>query len=182
MPDQTASRRDSTIAGIPEQQRGVGSRLASRAFMLVLLLVCVAGGVGLLGGHTATATTDRDGYQLALSYPGTARPGLDTFWELHISHEGGFKKSITIAVTGSYFDLFETQGFYPTPSATTRDATDVYMTFTPPRHGDTLTVMYDAYAQPYIAPSHLLGQDATVALIDHGKPVVTLPFTVWMFP
>ena len=88
-----------------------------------------------------------------------------------MSHPGGFHGPITIAVTGRHFDLFETQRFYPTPAATTRDATNVYLTFTRPPTGDTFKVMYEAYIQPYVAPDHLLGQHATVALVDHGKRV-----------
>jgi len=158
------------------------SRVASRSFIALLLLVCIAGATGLLGGHTSTAASTRNGYSLQLSYPGTARPGLDTFWELQVTHPGGFRGQITIAVTGAYFDLFETQGFYPTPSATTRDGEFVYMTFTAPPKGDTVKVVYDAYIQPYIEPSHLLGQTATVSLMNHGHAADSIHFTTWLLP
>ncbi|MEJ7628270.1 MAG: hypothetical protein WKF54_01625 [Nocardioidaceae bacterium] len=173
---------DSTLEGITARRGGFLSRLASRTFVVLVLLTCIGGATGLLGGHTSTAAETRDGYRLTLSYPGTARPGLDTFWELTVEHPGGFNGPITIAVTGTYFDLFETQGFYPTPSDSTRDDTYVYMEFTPPPHGDTFTMMYDAYIQPYVAPTNLLAQDATVALVNHDKRVVTVDFATWMFP
>ncbi|MDX6309480.1 MAG: hypothetical protein QOI06_2526 [Nocardioidaceae bacterium] len=173
---------DSTLADIPRPgHRGV-SRVASRIFIGLLLLACVAGAVGLLGGHTSVAVSTRNGYRVQLSYPGTARPGLDTFWELEITHPGGFKGQLTIAVTGAYFDLFETQGFYPTPSATTRDGSFVYMTFTAPSQGDTFKVMYDAYVQPYLEPNHLLGQTATVAVMNHGQAADSIHYTTWLLP
>jgi hypothetical protein len=174
--------RDSTLTDIPAPGRSMVSRVASRSFIVLLLLVCIAGAVGILGGHTSTAVSTRNGYHLKLSYPGTARPGLDAFWELQVTHPGGFRGQITIAVTGAYFDLFETQGFYPTPSATTRDDEFVYMTFTAPPKGDTFKVMYDAYIQPYIEPNHLLGQTATVSLMNHGHIADSIHFTTWLLP
>lgn len=175
--------RDSTLEDVSTRGGGAFSRLCSRAFVVFLLLICIAGATGLLGGHTSTAAETRGGYRLTLSYPGTARPGLDTFWELRVEHPGGLRGPITIAVTGTYFDLFETQGFYPTPSETTRDDTYVYLTFTPPPKGDTFVVMYDAYVQPYVAPEHLFGQEnATVALVDHGERVAAIRYVTWMFP
>jgi hypothetical protein len=174
----------STLEGVRDHQRGWVSRLASRAFVVLLFLICVAGGTGLLGGRTSTATAEGvgKGYRMVLSYPHTARPGLDAFWELEVVHAGGFHGPITLAVTGSYFDLFETQGYYPTPSSTTRDGTYVYMTFTPPPGGDTFKVMFDSYVQPYVEPSHLLAQPATVILLKHGQRVDAIHFSTWLFP
>jgi hypothetical protein len=173
---------DSTVAGVTSRKGSRVSRWASRSFMVALLLICIAGGFGLLGGHTSRAVGAGGGYDLFLSYPGTSRPGLDTLWELKVVHKGGFKGQITVAVTASYFDLFETQGFYPTPAETTRDDSYVYMKFTPPPHGDTFTVMFDAYLQPYVAPTNLLANDATVMLVNHGKQVASIDYTTFVFP
>lgn len=173
---------DSTVECIPPSGSGLVSTWATRAFIALLFFLCVAGGVGLLGGHTSSATSAKHGFHLTLQYPRTARPGLDTLWELRVTHAGGFSSPITIAVTGSYFDLFETQGFYPTPSETTRDNTFVYMTFTPPKQGETFRVMYDAYVQPYVSPDHLLAQDATVALIVNGHRLDAVDYTTWLLP
>jgi hypothetical protein len=172
----------STIDGITAHEGSRISRWASRAFIVVLLLVCIAGGGGLLGGHTSRAAVAGGGYDLFLSYPGTARPGLDTLWELKVVHKGGFKGQLTVAVTATYFDLFETQGFYPTPSETTRDGEFVYLKFTPPPKGDTFVVMFDAYLQPYVAPTNLLANDAAVALISHGKQVAAINYSTFVFP
>jgi hypothetical protein len=170
---------DSTVADVRDRRR---TPVASRAFNVLLLLVCVAGAVGVLGGRTATATEDAHGYSLTLLYPHTIRPGLDALWKLTIVHRGGFKGPVTVAVTSSYFGLFETQGFYPTPSSTTSDRSWVYMKFTPPKHGNTLTIRYDAYLQPYIPPTDLLANHATVAVVRAGKHVAAVPYTVWIWP
>ncbi len=172
----------STGADIVPHRGSIVSRIASRLFAVLLLVVCVAGATGLLGGHTSTTSTAGGGYRLTLSYPGTTRPGLDTFWELRIVHPGGFHGSLTVAVSGSYYDLFETQGFYPTPSDTTRDGSYVYLTFTPPSRGDIFTVMYDAYLQPYVAPTNLLANDATVALVRHGERVAAVHYATFVLP
>jgi hypothetical protein len=82
-----------------------------------------------------------------------------------------------VAVTGDYFDLFETQGFYPTPSATSRDAKNMYMTFTKPP-GDTLVVMFDAYIQPY----SVFGKKATVSVMKNGVPVASIRYHTWIVP
>ncbi len=178
----TEVAQDSTIAGITDRNGSRISRLASRTFVAGLLAICVAGAAGLLGGHTSKAVAAGGGYDLSLSYPGTSRPGLDTFWQLKVVHPGGFKGPLTVAVTGSFFDLFETQGFYPTPSATTRDGTYVYLKFTPPPHGDTFIVVFDAYLQPYIAPTNLFRNDAVVALLRHDKPVASIDYSTFVLP
>jgi len=173
---------DSTLAPIQPRQHANISLWAARAFVALLLLVGAAGVTGLLGGRTSTAVSARHGFHMQLRYPWTARPGLDTLWELRVTHPGGFHGPITVAVTGSYFDLFETQGFYPTPSATTRDDTFVYLTFTPPKHGETFRVMYDAYIQPYVSPDHLLAQHATVAVMNNDRRVDSIDFATWLLP
>jgi hypothetical protein len=166
-----------TVAAVPATDNGHGAVWARRIFIVLLGFVVIAGGLGLLGGHTATATATRGGYQMSLQYPGIERAGIDTVWELTVVHPGGFSGPITISVTGDYFDLFETQGFYPTPSTTTRDAKNVYLTFTKPA-GDTLVVMFDAYIQPY----SVLGKGATVAVVEHGVPVDSISYHTWLLP
>lgn len=153
-----------------------------RAFTGMLAIVCLAGAVGLLGGRTGERTAHGNGYSVSVSYPWTGRPGLDTLLQVTVAHPGGFHHPVTLAVTASYFDLFETQGWNPTPSATTRDGRNLILTFTPPSHGDTFEVTYDSYLQPYIAPSRWLGQRADVTLLRGTRAVVVVPFTTWVLP
>jgi hypothetical protein len=166
-----------TLSGVPNIERGERATWARRAFITVLCLVVVAASIGALGGHTSTATGSGGGYRMTLDYPGVERAGIDTFWELTVVHPGGFSGPVTVAVTGDYFDLFETQGFYPTPSATTRDAKNMYMTFTKPA-GDTLKVMFDAYIQPY----SVFGKKATVSVVKNGVPLASISYHTWLIP
>jgi hypothetical protein len=172
---------DNTTANITSRSSRVG-QAGSRLFVVVLLVICAASVVGVLGGRTATATASGNGYRLSLSYPETSRPGLDIRWQLSIQHPGGFDRPITIAVTAAYFDLFETQGFYPTPAETTRDDRFVFMTFTPPARGATFRVLFDAYLQPYIAVGDLLANDAVVELLAHDRRVASLHYRTWVLP
>jgi hypothetical protein len=143
----------------------------------VLALVVLADLVGLLGVHTSSATTTRDGYRLSLRYPDIARAGLDVQWQVTVSHPGGFGKEVVLAVTGDYFDIFETQGFHPQPSAETRDGHTLYLTFDAPP-GDTLVVYYDAYIQP----ASQQGKSARVAVLDHGTPAAWIDYRTRLVP
>jgi hypothetical protein len=138
----------------------------------------VAGLLGLLGVRSTTHDAEELGWTVAVTYAGTARAGLDVPWEVTVRHPGGFGGSLTLAVTGAYFDIFETQGFHPTPADESRDGRTLYLTFTPPRHGDTFVVAYDAYVQP----SSQTGASGTVAVLDGGRRVAAVPFDTAVWP
>jgi hypothetical protein len=157
--------------------RHAGALWARRAMLGLLALAVLADLVGLLGVHTSTATASRAGYTMTLRYPGIARAGLDVEWQVTVSHPGGFGKEVTLGVTGDYFDIFETQGFHPEPSAETRDGHTLYLTFDAPP-GDTFVVYYDAYIQP----ASQQGKSARVALIDDGQPQVWIDYRTRLVP
>lgn len=148
-----------------------------RGFLAIMAVVVACALAGLFGVHTATATSRRDGYTMTLEYPAVARAGLDVAWQVTVSHAGGFGKQLTLAVTGDYFDIFETQGFHPQPSSETRDAHNLYLTFTAPP-GDTFVVYFDTYVQP----ASQQGKSARVALIDHGVPTVWIDYRTGLAP
>jgi hypothetical protein len=150
-----------------------------RAALTVMALVVLADLTGRLGVHTGKATAQENGYSLTLRYPAVARSGLDVKWQVQVSHPGGFGKELTLAVTGDYFDIFETQGFHPNPSDETRTGNTLYLTFTAPP-GDTFVVDFDAYIQP----ASQAGRSATVALVTNAtfQPVVSVPYRTRLFP
>jgi hypothetical protein len=137
-----------------------------RAMLAVMTLVVAADVLSLLGVRTSSVSAERNGYSVTLHYPALARAGLDTPWQVTVHHPGGFGKQLTLAVTGSYFNIFETQGFHPDPSDETRDGTTLYLTFTAPR-GDTFVVDFDTYIQP----ASQQGRSATLTVIDGGPQV-----------
>jgi len=179
----------STSARLSTWQRDSGVPLASgphtaaawwrRVTLAALALAVLTALTGLLGVHTSTAAATGNGWDLSLRYPLVARPGLDVTWQATVTHPGGLGKSVTLAVTGDYLNLFETQGFHPEPADETRDATTLYLTFTAPP-GDTFVVDFDAYVQP----ASQAGSAATVAVVDPASlsPLTSVHISTHLAP
>ena len=169
---------ESTLTGFetPSQERaGAWGR---RAVLTLLLAIVVAGASGLLGVWTSIDNDVGGGYALSVEHASIARAGLDVPWEVTVTREGGFDKTITLAVTGDYFDIYETQGFTPEPSAMVRDAETLFLTFDAPE-GDTFTVDYDAYIQP----ASQRGERATVAVVDADmEPIASVDIDTLLLP
>lgn len=170
-PSSTATTTDLAESSLP------GALWGRRLGIGILALVVAVDLAGGLGVHTVTRTATGAGYRLTLSYPGIARPGLDVRWRVTVEHPGGFGAPITLALTGDYLRIFETQGFHPEPSAETRDGTDLLMRFDPPP-GDTFVLDYDAYIQP----ASERGADGRLALRVHGEPVAAVDFGTFLWP
>jgi len=148
-----------------------------RIGVLVLSAIVLLGAFGFFGVRSRTVDATGDGYTLHVTYPQTARAGLDVPWRAEVQHTGGFGKELTVAVSADYFRMFETQGFYPTPDHVGDDGTFVYMTFDNPV-GDKFVVDYDAYIQP----AAQLGKSATVEVIVAHDVVVTAHLKTWLLP
>jgi hypothetical protein len=166
-----------TTSGLPESRLRAavwGRRLG----VAVLTLIVAADLVGALGVHTSTqAASGADGYHLSLDYPGIARPGLDVVWRARVDHPGGFDAPITLAITGDYLSIYETQGFHPNPSAETRDGHDLLLTFDPPPH-ETFVLDYDAYIQP----ASERGKSGRLTLKVHGRAMASVAFRTFLWP
>jgi hypothetical protein len=169
LPQTLPSARDHAAVRRAQRWRRVG--------ILAMLVVVVAGAFGLLGVHSTVRTVTNDGYTAQLTYAAIARSGWDVPWTLRITHPGGFDGAVTVAVTADYFDIFESQRFWPEPSSETRGGEFVYLSFDQPP-GDTLTIGYDAY----IAPSSQLGRSATVTVLTDGQPRVSLRYQTFLLP
>ena len=148
-----------------------------RATLTAMALLVAAGLLSLLGVRTSSASANDHGYALTVHYPSVARAGLDTPWQVTVSRPGGLGKQVTLAVTGDYFDIFETQGFHPEPAEETRDEHTLYLTFTAPP-GDTFVVDFDAYIQP----ASQQGRAATVALVEGTTPLVAVRYRTRILP
>ncbi|MFL6136988.1 MAG: hypothetical protein ACJ74O_04225 [Frankiaceae bacterium] len=168
--------RQSTLANVAGPHRRRGHPLRMAGLGLVALAVA-AGAVGLLGPRTATASASGGGYDLTVHYPWMARAGLDVPWSATVHHAGGFSKPITIGISASYFDIFETQGMHPQPSQETATPTTVYLQFDPPP-GDTFKVSYDAYIQP----ASQIGRHATVSVSVQRTELVHVRYATWLVP
>lgn len=167
----------STIQGISGEAKARAAAWGRRAFLLLVLLLVVAGLSGFLGVHSRITSTSGGGYQLALQYPRIARPGLDVPWQVTVTHPGGFSGPVVLEATGNYFDIFESQGMTPQPSEETQDGTWWRLTFSPPP-GDTLVVSMDIYVQP----ASQRGRSGTVRVLDHGTTAASVDFTTTLLP
>jgi hypothetical protein len=139
--------------------------------------VVALGALGYLGVRSRTVQARANGYTLQVTYPQTARAGLDIAWRAHVHHAGGFSSDITLAISTDYFRMFETQGFYPDADKSTNDGHFVYFTFLKPP-GDDFLVDYDAYIQP----ASQLGKSATVKLIIDKQVQVQTHLHTWLVP
>lgn len=169
---------ESTLEGLQSRRQDVTGMWWRRFFVSLLACVLVAAVLGFLGVRTSTATASEDGWTLRLEYASVARAGLDVPWTATVSHDGGFGEQVTLALTGEYLDIYETQGFHPEPSATSRDGETLYLTFDAPPSGDTMTVTYDAYIQPAAQQ----GASATLAVRTDEREVATVRLRTRLLP
>jgi hypothetical protein len=176
----TTTERDvyDTLAPVRDQstlRRAHRWRTGSIAAMWLLVLL---GAVGLFGVHSRTVTGSGQGYQASLTYAAIARPGWDVPWHLVLTHPGGFGDGmVTVAVSRSMFDIYETQGFHPSPDSETADDQFLYLEFSPPP-GDVLVVDFDAYIQP----TSQLGRRTTVKVITGGQERLQLHTRTFLLP
>lgn len=167
----------STLHGVERRAAGASATWLRRAFLLTLLLWVLAGLVGLLGVRTDVARDSGAGWELSLRHASIARAGLDVPFEVTVRRDGGFDGEVTLALTGRYLDLYETQGFHPEPASTTRGSDLLLLTFTAPP-GETLVVAYDAYVQP----SSQVGDGGTLSVLDGGRAVASVDFETVLLP
>lgn len=167
-----------SLEGLESRTEDRWSRWVRRLVLLLILLLVLAGASGALGVRTTSASTDDAGWTLRLRCAAVARAGLDVPWQISVTHAGGFDKSIVLAVTGDYLDIYETQGFHPEPSAEARDAHTLYLTFDKPPGGDTFVVAYDAYIQP----SSQRGRSGTVSVLSGGVRRASVDFRTRLLP
>jgi hypothetical protein len=146
-----------------------------------ILAIAVLAALGtVLGVHTSTTSTTGNGWSLSLHYPRVARSGLDVQWQATVRHPGGFGKELTLAITGDYFNIYETQGFHPEPAEETRDGGRLYLTFTAPSQGDTFVVDFDTYVQP----ASQAGSAATLSVVDGStlQSLASVDFRTQLLP
>lgn len=168
---------DSTLADVHPPELRRRARTERRAVLALVAILVLLGATSLLGVRTNSASASDGTWSMTVRYPQIARSGLDVQWQVRVEHVGGFRDPIRLAVNGSYFDIFETQGFHPVPSSTTRDGELMYLEFDPPP-GDVFLVDYDAYIQG----SSQLGRRGEVHLMDGQEPRLTVTYRTWLAP
>ena len=168
----------SSLTGLESSGQAAWAMWVRRGFLVFIAATVVVALTGRLGVHSADSSGIELGWSLRLHYAQVARPGLDVPWEVTVDRAGGFSGPVTLAITGSYFDIYETQGFHPQPSDESRDGDTLYLTFAPPDSGGRMVVAYDAYIQP----ASQQGAGGSVSVLDHGKRLATVPFRTRLLP
>ncbi|GAA0307531.1 hypothetical protein [Kineococcus aurantiacus] len=167
-----------TSGDVADRARGSVAQGVRRLIVVALLLVVVAGGAGSFGVRTSRASASGGGYELTVTYPRTARAGLDAQWGVDLTAPPeGFGDQVVLAVSSDYFTFWEEQGFSPGPAQETSDGTWDYMTFDPPP-GRRFSLSFDGYVQP----SSQRGGDGEVAVLTGGRRVVSVAFSTWLAP
>lgn len=167
----------STLQDVRDASANRRGRRIRHATVALMTLVVALGGAGALGGRTTTDRSSAGGWTVEIRHARVSRAGLDTPWEVTVRHPGGFDGPITLATTASWFDLFETQGFAPEPSAETSTPRTLYQQFDPPP-GDTFTVRYDAYVQP----AAQRGRSAVTVVLVGGREVGRVAYRMRLLP
>jgi hypothetical protein len=164
---------------VAEQSPRPGPLWERRIAIVILLAIVIAGAFGVFGVHSrTTTTTGTDGYTLEVTYPQTARSGLDVPWRVTVHQADQLPPQLTIAVTASYFGMFESQAFYPEPDSMTRDDKWLYFTFETESDSDTFVLDADTYVQP----SSQIGHKAHVQLIVNDETVAQTEIRTWLVP
>jgi len=178
--DRSAGGKDSTLADVGGGEAARRGQPWRTAAISILCAVVLLGALGALGVRSHTVAATGGGFQLSLTYPRIARAGLDVPWHVTVRRPGGFgdRKTITLAVTARYFDIFETQGFHPNPDTESRDSDLLYLTFTLPSTGDVLEVDFDTYVQP----SSQIGRHADLYVMQGPTRAVGVSFSTWLVP
>lgn len=167
----------STLDDVRPASADPRSLLWRRAGFGILVLFVGAGLFGLLGDREGVVEGSSGGHDLRLEFAQSARPGMDVPFEITLTRERGLDAEVTLALTGDYLDMFETQGWYPEATDMTRDGEWVYLTFA--TEGQPVMVIdFDAYIQP----NALLTRSGQLAVVVDGEPVDPLSFRTVLFP
>jgi hypothetical protein len=167
-----------TLRDVPAPGERSRPHWLRRIALSILLVIVLLGATGVFGVRSRSVRVEGSGYTLTVTYPLSARAGLDVPWRARVHKDGGVNSDLTIAVSTDYFRMFETQGFFPDADSATNDGKFVYMTFKAPPPGQDFLVDYDAYIQP----SAQLGKSADVRLIIDGKLILRARIRTWLVP
>jgi hypothetical protein len=169
---------DRTLTGFETTGQQRSSSWGRRAILTVLLVFVLLGAAGWLGVRSSTERATAGGYTLEVTHASVARAGLDVPLRITVESPAGFAKDVTIAVTGDYFGIDETQGFHPEPSDSTRNGSTLFLTFTAPDSHE-LVVDFDAYVQP----ASQQGRGADIAVVDNAeRPLVSVHIDTVLLP
>lgn len=174
----TPLENDSTVQDLWPVRRARPGVTGRRIAIALLTVVVLLGATNVLGVRSASTTRSADGWTVTVTHPTVARAGLDVPLKIEVSAPDDFDGPIELALDRRYFEIFESQRFFPEPDSESSDGELWYVTFEPPPSGSTFQVAYDAYIQP----SSQVGRSGSVALLVDDAAVVTVPFRTVLMP
>lgn len=169
---------DSTVEGLQHHPRGSSGRWAHRAGVTFVALLVAGGLTGFFGPRTEQTASSGGGYDLTVEYPAVTRAGEPAPLHLRVENPDGFDGPVELELCNSWFDDYDFQSWYPTPSKETAEPEVIAYEFDPPA-GTALDVSLDARA----SPGELWSTDAcTISVLDGGAPATSVEFTSWRMP
>src|SRR4051795_548790 len=104
MPESTATLQDALETDRSRLHRGVVLRRTGTTVLVLLVLAALCGWFGL---RSATKNASQGAVTTKLHYAQITRRGVDTPWDLDISHNNGFDDDVTVRLSLSYLDLLD---------------------------------------------------------------------------
>ena len=154
------------------------ARTLRRLFLGAVALAVLLGLVGVFGVRSATTRASGGGFELEVTYPAMARPGLSVPWSATVRRAGGFDGPIVLATSASYFDLFDENSVDPDPAKSTSDGEWIIWEFDPPETGDTFEVSLDTR----MGPNEHWGASGETAVLVDGTPAVSARYRTRVMP
>ena len=161
-------------------KRQARARTLRRLFVAALSLFLLLGALDLYGVRTRTRSATGGGYELSVTYATVSRPGLATPYSFEVRRPGGFPQGLTVAARSSYFDIFDENGFSPTPEEETADGERTIWTFGPST-ADTMTVSLDARIEPGVQVKRAKGR-LEILTGPGGEALVTVDYSTFVTP
>ena len=168
----------STTSDLPSEPRSHFERRATRAGLLLLVLIVLAGAVGLLGPRKGTSSASASGYRLDVTYPAITRAGEPAPLHIRVHSTAGFDGPVHLALCDDLFDHLDFQNWYPNPSDEAGEPDRLVYEFDEP-DGRVFETSLDARAAP--------GEfgdvaDCAVAVLRDDTEVVSVSFHTWRMP
>jgi hypothetical protein len=156
--------------------RAARARMIRRITLTLVLVLVLLGATGVLGVRSGRVSASSNDYQLVVTYPRVARLGLSIVWRLEVRKSGGFRDTIVVATTRSYFEIFDENGVYPAPSSEVTEGDMLVWEFDPPQSG-ALIVTLDHRIEPTYrgarrAQSVILEDDRVVTGVRYATVVL----------
>jgi hypothetical protein len=132
------------------RRRRILYNLTALALVILMGLAVADAFLPVFGVDTAAESSPvrENGGELTVTYPELTRPALASPFAIEVVRPGGFgDDKIELAISRTWMEVWDENGFYPTPSAETGDDQWLVYEFDPP-DGDTFRFFYDARLEP----------------------------------